>query len=92
MDRKHQEKLPAIQLSFIQHLVSPLYQSCAEAGIIPGITENSTTPPNESPLPPVAGEEGFTKTEGEGGRDRGKGKGGRRGKRERERQVMVHTT
>ena len=42
MDRKHQEKLPAIQLSFIQHLVSPMYQSCAEAGIIPGIMESTT--------------------------------------------------
>ena len=66
MDRKHQEKLPAIQLSFIQHLVSPLYHSCAEAGIIPGIMEASSTP-GESPVPPIAGGgEGFIKTEGEG--------------------------
>ena len=41
MDRKHPEKLPAIQLSFIQHLVSPLFQACADAGIIPGILELS---------------------------------------------------
>ena len=40
MDRRHPEKLPAIQLSFIQHLVSPLFQACAKAGIIPGILEN----------------------------------------------------
>ena len=39
MDRRHPEKLPAIQLSFIQNLVSPLFQACAEAGIIPGILE-----------------------------------------------------
>ena len=65
MDRKHQEKLPAIQLSFIQHLVSPLYQSCAEAGIIPGLMEGSTTPPSESPQPLGSGEEGFAKTEGQ---------------------------
>ena len=67
MDRKHQEKLPAIQLSFIQHLVSPLFQSCAEAGIIPGIMEGPPTP-SVSPPPPdtiaIAGEEIFAKTEG----------------------------
>jgi hypothetical protein len=49
MDRKHPEKLPAVQLSFIQHLVSPLFQACAEAGIIPGISEpvQSTPGPEE---------------------------------------------
>ena len=86
MDRKHQEKLPAIQLSFIQHLVSPLYHSCAEAGIIPGIMESSNTPPSESPVPPVTGGEGFIKTEGEGDRDRGNRKEERKKGRERERQ------
>ena len=84
MDRKHQEKLPAIQLSFIQHLVSPLYHSCAEAGIIPGIMESSNTP-SESPVPPIAGGEGFIKTEGEGegwmeGQGGRKGEGGERKK------------
>lgn len=53
MNRHETEKLPAIQVSFIQNLVSPLFQACAEAGIIPGIVEtvaqNSTTPlPTES--------------------------------------------
>lgn len=68
MDRKHQEKLPAIQLSFIQHLVSPMYQSCAEAGIIPGIMESSTTPRSESPQPSAAAvpeDESFVKSEGQ---------------------------
>ena len=86
MDRKHQEKLPAIQLSFIQHLVSPLYHSCAEAGIIPGIMEASSTP-GESPVPPITGGgEGFIKTEGEG-----KGKEERErenGRREKEGEMM----
>ncbi len=41
MDRNHPEKLPAIQLSFIQHLVSPLFQGAAAAGIIPGILETT---------------------------------------------------
>lgn len=41
MDRKSPEKLPAIQLSFIQHLVSPLFQAAATAGIIPGILETT---------------------------------------------------
>ncbi len=43
MDRNHPEKLPAIQLSFIQHLVSPLFQAAATAGIIPGILETTTS-------------------------------------------------
>ena len=92
MDRKHQEKLPAIQLSFIQHLVSPLYHSCAEAGVIPGIMEASSTP-SESPVPPISGGgEGFVKTEGEGKRkeEREEGEGGREGgsvrKKEREKE------
>ena len=83
MDRKHQEKLPAIQLSFIQHLVSPLYHLCAEAGIIPGIMEASSTP-SESPVPPITGGgEGFVKTEGEGKR-RGEREEGERKREERE--------
>ena len=98
MDRKHQEKLPAIQLSFIQHLVSPLYHSCAEAGIIPGIMENSNSPPSESPVPPITsqGGEEFIKTEGEGKREEGEarrereregeGKGGRKGEGKGERE------
>ena len=53
MDRKHPEKLPAIQLSFIQHLVSPLFHAAAEAAIIPGILEElesgATTPPSSHP-------------------------------------------
>ena len=54
MDRNHPEKLPAIQLSFIQHLVSPLFQGCAEAGIIPGIlvpADTSDFPTSSTPLP-----------------------------------------
>ena len=39
MDRKHPEKLPAIQVSFIQNLVSPLFKACADARILPGILE-----------------------------------------------------
>ena len=64
MDRKHPEKLPAIQLSFIQHLVSPLFQACAEAGIIPGILETATGSErdNTSPTGKKEAEEG--KTEG----------------------------
>ena len=43
MDRHQPEKLPAIQISFIQHLVSPLFHACAEAGIIPGVVESYTS-------------------------------------------------
>ena len=42
MNRCEPEKLPAIQISFIQHLVSPLFHACAEAGIIPGVVESFT--------------------------------------------------
>lgn len=85
MDRKHPEKLPAIQLSFIQHLVSPLFQACAEAGIIPGIlepvvppTRGSTspghTPPGNTLKLPGSGMEAVmgeraSKSEGENGVD-----------------------
>ena len=64
MDRNHPEKLPAIQLSFIQHLVSPLFHSCAEAGIIPGMLDapNSRSP---TPVPLGGGGGGGEKTEGE---------------------------
>ena len=53
MNRHETEKLPAIQVSFIQNLVSPLFQACAEAGIIPGIVEtigqgSTTLLPTES--------------------------------------------
>nr|BAA34309.1 EFPDE3 [Ephydatia fluviatilis] len=41
LDRKHPEKLPAVQLSFIQNLVSPLFHACAEAGVIPGVLEDN---------------------------------------------------
>lgn len=41
MNRSEKEKLPAIQVSFIQNLVSPLFHACAEGGLIPGIIENS---------------------------------------------------
>ena len=41
MDRNEPDKLPTIQISFIQHLVSPLFHACAEAGIIPGEIEDS---------------------------------------------------
>lgn len=58
MDRKSPEKLPAIQLSFIQHLVSPLFQSSAEAGIIPGILVPTDTPTPSPPLPEL-GKEGM---------------------------------
>ena len=43
MHRNEKEKLPAIQVSFIQNLVSPLFHACAEAGLIPGIIDNGTT-------------------------------------------------
>ena len=58
MDRNHPEKLPAIQLSFIQNLVSPLFHAAAEARIIPGITE-ATTPvqPTISISEPTASDE-----------------------------------
>lgn len=39
MDRHETEKLPAIQVSFIQNLVAPLFRACAEIGIIPGVVE-----------------------------------------------------
>lgn len=39
MDRHEKEKLPAIQVSFIQNLVAPLFRACAEVGIIPGVVE-----------------------------------------------------
>lgn len=39
MDRHETEKLPAIQVSFIQNLVAPLFRACAEVGIIPGEVE-----------------------------------------------------
>ena len=50
MDRNNPEKLPTIQLSFIQNLVSPLFHACAEAGIIPGILELVRTV-SQSPTP-----------------------------------------
>ena len=40
MDRNEPDKLPTIQISFIQHLVSPLFTACAEAGIIPADVES----------------------------------------------------
>ena len=36
LERNNPEQLPKVQLSFIQNLVSPLFQVCAEAGLIPG--------------------------------------------------------
>ena len=36
LERENPEQLPKVQLSFIQNLVSPLFQVCAEAGLIPG--------------------------------------------------------
>ena len=39
MHRHETEKLPAIQVSFIQNLVAPLFRACAEIGIIPGVAE-----------------------------------------------------
>ena len=68
MDRNTPEKLPAIQLSFIQNLVSPLFHASAEAGIIPGIIE-TTRPPSTSsapstPVSKVPHENASTKQEG----------------------------
>ena len=68
MDRNTPEKLPAIQLSFIQNLVSPLFHASAEAGIIPGIIE-TTRPPSTSSVPStpvskVPHENATTKQEG----------------------------
>ena len=40
MHRDEKEKLPAIQVSFIQNLVAPLFRACAEVGIIPGVVES----------------------------------------------------
>ena len=58
MDRNHPEKLPAIQLSFIQNLVSPLFHAAAEARIIPGITEAATpVQPTISISEPTASDE-----------------------------------
>jgi hypothetical protein len=49
MSREEKEKLPAIQVSFIQNLVAPLFHVCAESGIIPGmlIDENEKQKDNE---------------------------------------------
>lgn len=57
MNRNQPEKLPAIQVSFIQHLVYPLFTACAEAGIIPGILESEparTSTPSADGKPPSA--------------------------------------
>lgn len=53
MNRRTTEKLPAVQLSFIQNLVSPLFHACAEAGIIPGIldTDPLALSRSSTPLP-----------------------------------------
>lgn len=48
MSRSDEDKLPSIQVSFIQNLVSPLFHTCAEAGLIPGIIESSNQPPTPS--------------------------------------------
>lgn len=55
MSRKDEEKLPAIQVSFIQNLVSPLFHACGEAGLIPGIFEDidQPAPPTSSTTPPL---------------------------------------
>ncbi len=42
MDRQQKDKLPAIQVSFIQNLVAPLFRACAEVGIIPGVAETTS--------------------------------------------------
>ena len=42
MNRNEKEKLPAIQVSFIQNLVSPLFHASAAAGVIPGIIESES--------------------------------------------------
>ena len=47
MNRQEKEKLPAIQVSFIQNLVSPLFHACGEAGIIPGILETDVNKSKE---------------------------------------------
>ena len=36
LQRDQPDKLPKVQLSFVQNLVSPLFQVCAQAHIIPG--------------------------------------------------------
>ena len=59
LDRKHPEKLPAVQLSFIQNLVSPLFHACAEAGLIPGVLEDNDTPA-ATPLTDSSKTEGVT--------------------------------
>lgn len=41
MSRNEKEKLPAVQVSFIQNLVAPLFHASAEAGVIPGIIEDT---------------------------------------------------
>ncbi len=74
MDRNHPEKLPAIQLSFIQHLVSPLFQACAEAGIIPGIVE--TLSPRDSSTPGLEEGEMMEEREREQRKSEGEGNGG----------------
>lgn len=53
LERDHPEQLPKVQLSFIQNLVSPLFQVCAEAGLIPGqlseeVDVRDTNPATES--------------------------------------------
>ena len=40
MNRNEKHKLPAVQVSFIQNLVSPLFQASAKGGVIPGIIEH----------------------------------------------------
>ena len=42
LERNNPEQLPKVQLSFIQNLVSPLFQVCAEAGLIPGQLSEDT--------------------------------------------------
>lgn len=51
LQRDQPEKLPKVQLSFVQNLVFPLFQVCAQAGIIPGelTVEESATPPLDTP-------------------------------------------
>ena len=55
LERNNPEQLPKVQLSFIQNLVSPLFQVCAEAGLIPGqlsyeidVRDTTETKPDKS--------------------------------------------
>jgi len=65
LERDHPEQLPKVQLSFIQNLVSPLFQVCAEAGLIPGQLSEETDVRDTNPAGESKADDEYSETASE---------------------------